>query len=112
MAGHGARRITPRWGGRTASRRRPALALPVQWHGDMTEPMSRRAAAPTRRVTANLPQELLERARRVTGKGITETLVEGLELVRRSSAAAKARALRGKLTLDLDLESSRERPRH
>jgi len=78
----------------------------------MTDPMSRRSTTPTRRVTANLPQELLERARRVTGKGITETLVEGLELVRRSSAASKARALRGKLTLDLDLEASRERARH
>jgi hypothetical protein len=66
----------------------------------------------TRRVTANLPVALLERARRVTGKGITETLVEGLELVRRSSAAARARTLKGKLRLDLDLEASRERPGH
>jgi len=70
------------------------------------------ARAATRRVTANLPEALLERARRVTGKGITETLVEGLELVRRSSAAARARTLKGKLRLDLDLEGSRERPRH
>jgi len=78
----------------------------------MNEAMSRRDATQTRRVTANLPVALLDRARRVTGKGITETLVEGLELVRRSSAAAKARALRGKLKLDLDLEASRERARH
>lgn len=70
------------------------------------------ARAATRRVTANVPVALLERARRVTGKGITETLVEGLELVRRSSAAARARTLKGKLRLDLDLEASRERPRH
>jgi hypothetical protein len=77
-------------------------------NGDMKPP----ARAATRRVTANLPVALLERARRVTGKGITETLVEGLELVRRSSAAARARTLKGKLRLDLDLEASRERPRH
>lgn len=66
----------------------------------------------TRRVTANLPIELLEKARGVTGEGITETLVRGLELVRRSAAASRARSLRGKLTLELDLEGSRERARH
>jgi hypothetical protein len=79
---------------------------------DMNEGMSRRDATRTRRVTANLPVALLDRARRITGKGITETLVEGLELVRRSSAAAKARTLRGRLRLDVDLEASRERARH
>ena len=46
-----------------------------------------------RRVTANLPAHLLEDACRTTGKGITETLVRGLELVRRSRALEKARAL-------------------
>jgi len=74
--------------------------------------MPRRVPAQTRRVTANLPVALLDRARRATGKGITETLVEGLELVRRSAAAAKARALRGKLRLEVDLEASRERAGH
>lgn len=66
----------------------------------------------TRRVTANLPVELLEAARGVTGEGITETLVRGLTLVRRSAAASRARSLRGKLRLDLDLQGSRERARH
>jgi len=81
-------------------------------YGDMNEAMKPPARTATRRVTANLPVALLERARRITGKGITETLVEGLELVRRSSAAARARTLKGTLRLDLDLEGSRERPRH
>jgi hypothetical protein len=66
----------------------------------------------TRRVTANLPVELLDAACGVTGEGITETLVRGLTLVRRSAAASRARSLRGKLRLDLDLEGSRERARH
>ena len=65
----------------------------------------------TRRVTANLPTGLLEEARRVTGTGITETLVSGLELVKRSSAARKAERLKGRLHLDVDLEVSRERAR-
>jgi hypothetical protein len=64
-----------------------------------------------KRVTANLPRELLTEAMEVTGEGITETLVEGLELVRRRSAYDKAMALRGKLELDVDLEVSRERVR-
>lgn len=63
----------------------------------------------TRRVTANLPVALLEDARRVTGEGITETLVRGLELVRRSAAAAKAARLRGRLRIEVDLQASRER---
>jgi len=62
-----------------------------------------------RRVTANLPSELLEAAMEVTGKGITETLTEGLERVRRTRAYEKAMALRGKLDLRIDLEESRER---
>ena len=64
-----------------------------------------------RRVTANLPEDLLDDAMKVTRKGITETLVEGLRLVRRSRGYEKAMALRGKLHLDIDLETSRERRR-
>ncbi len=48
---------------------------------------------------------------KVTRKGITETLVEGLRLVRRARAYDKALALRGKLQLDVDLRGSRERGR-
>jgi len=66
----------------------------------------------TRRVTANIRVDLLEEACRTTGKGITETLEEGLNLVRRARAAQKARSLKGKLRLDIDLEDSRERAGH
>jgi hypothetical protein len=64
-----------------------------------------------RRITANLPEDLLEEAMQATRKGITDTLVEGLRLVRRARAYEKALALRGKVRLDVDLESSRERRR-
>jgi hypothetical protein len=64
-----------------------------------------------RRITANLPEQLLEQAMEVTGKGITETLVEGLRLVRRARAYEKAMALRGKVNLSVDLDVSRERRR-
>lgn len=64
-----------------------------------------------RRITANLPPDLLEQACRATGKGITDTLIYGLELVRRTGAAKKAEALKGRLRIDVDLELSRERAR-
>ncbi|MCW5888993.1 MAG: hypothetical protein KIT14_00420 [bacterium] len=68
-------------------------------------------AAGAKRITANLPEDLLAEAMKVTRKGITETLVEGLRLVRQARGAAKAMALRGKIRLDVDLEASRERRR-
>lgn len=68
-----------------------------------------RAVATVKRITANLPEGLLEEAMQVTGKGITETLVEGLNLVRQTRAYQKALKLKGKIQLDIDLEASRER---
>jgi hypothetical protein len=65
----------------------------------------------TKRITANLPDELLQEAMEVTGKGITDTLIEGLRRVRRTRAFAKAQALRGKIALKIDVEESRERRR-
>ena len=62
-----------------------------------------------KRITANLPAQLLDDACQTTGKGITDTLVYGLELVRRSRAASKAAALKGRLRIDVDLGVSRER---
>jgi hypothetical protein len=64
-----------------------------------------------RRVTANLPAELLDQAMRVTGRGITETIVEGLERVKRADAYRKAIALKGKVQITVDVDASRERNR-
>ncbi len=65
----------------------------------------------TRRITANVPRELLQAAMAVTGKGITETLVAGLDRVRRARAYDLAMALRGRLRLRVNLGVSRERRR-
>lgn len=62
-----------------------------------------------KRTTANLPEDLLHDARSVTKKGITETLIYGLELVKRTGAYGKAQRLRGKISLDIDVGRSRER---
>jgi hypothetical protein len=67
--------------------------------------------ATRRRITANLPADLLSDAMEVTGKGVTDTLVAGLDLVRRTRAYRAAMDLRGKVNLKIDLDQSRERSR-
>jgi hypothetical protein len=57
---------------------------------------------PTRRITANIPTELLQEAQAATKQGITETLVMGLQALVRKDAAAKAFQLKGKLRLKED----------
>jgi hypothetical protein len=75
----------------------------------MTAVNNRETMEAVKRITANLPASLLEDAMNLTGKGITETLIEGLQLVRRRQAYQKAMALKGKLRLDIDLEELRDR---
>ena len=64
-----------------------------------------------KRITANLPEDLLSETTYLTGKGITETLIEGLRLIKLKQALPKAQNLKGKLKLEIDLEVSRERNR-
>lgn len=62
---------------------------------------------PVKKVTANIPAKLLERAQEATGLGITETLVAGLEELERSRKRSALRLLRGKVRFDLDLQKTR-----
>lgn len=64
-----------------------------------------------KRITANLPSDLLKDATEITKKGITETLIQGLQLVKRSAAHTKAKSLKGKINIEVDLDISRERSR-
>jgi len=50
-----------------------------------------------RKITVELPAELLEKAQRATGSGITQTVRAGLQLVAASQAYARLRQLRGKV---------------
>ena len=63
----------------------------------------------TCRVTVDLPVALLAGAQEITGKGITDTLIEGLELLTRRRFYRRALALRGKLRLDVNLDELRGR---
>lgn len=62
-----------------------------------------------KRITLNLPAQLLKEAQKVTGKNMTETIITGLEMLRRVRAYDLALQLKGKLKLEIDLEGSRER---
>jgi len=63
----------------------------------------------TRRITANIPEDLLKVAQRATGKGITETIIEGLEQIRRRTFYDRLLAYKGKMHLDIDTNVSRGR---
>jgi hypothetical protein len=50
-----------------------------------------------RKITVEVPPELLEKAQRATGTGVTETVRAGLKLVAASEAYQRLRQLRGKV---------------
>lgn len=60
-----------------------------------------------KKVTVTLPVEVLENARRVTGKGITPTILEGLYELERREKRSALRRLKGKVNFVLDLDNSR-----
>ncbi len=60
-----------------------------------------------RKITVNIPAETLESATRITGKGITPTIIEGLEELQRRAKRSALRALRGKVRFELDLVATR-----
>ncbi len=50
-----------------------------------------------RKITVEVPPELLEKAQRASGTGITQTVRTGLQLVAASLTYARLRQLRGKV---------------
>ncbi len=50
-----------------------------------------------RKITIEVPADLLEKAQRASGAGITQTVRAGLQLVAASEAYARLRQLRGKV---------------
>lgn len=57
-----------------------------------------------RKITIEVPAELLERAQRAEGQGITQTVRTGLQLVAASQTYARLRALRGKVKFSRTLD--------
>lgn len=61
-----------------------------------------------RKITVEIAEDLIERALRASGEGVTATVRQGLELVAAGRAYDDISALRGKVRLSLDLERLRE----
>jgi len=64
--------------------------------------------ATTRKITVEIEEDLVDRALRSSGEGVTATVRQGLELVAAGRAYEDLKALRGKVRLSLDLERLRE----
>jgi hypothetical protein len=52
---------------------------------------------PDLKITVQIPRDLLQKAQRASGTGITQTVRAGLQLVAASRAYARLRRLRGKV---------------
>jgi len=65
-------------------------------------------ATATRRITVLLPEELLRRAQQSTGKGVTDTIRDGLRLVAAGDAYRTLQRLRGKVRFSVSLRKFRE----
>lgn len=62
----------------------------------------------TQKVTAHIPVHLLEEAKEITGKGITETIKIALAQLARTSAYEDLRKMRGKIKFSIDLDELRK----
>jgi len=65
-------------------------------------------AASTRKITVHLPEELLRKAQQSTGKGVTDTIRDGLRLVAAGDAYRTLHRLRGKVKFSVTLRKLRE----
>jgi hypothetical protein len=57
-----------------------------------------------RKITIEIPEDLLEKAQQATQSGITQTVRTGLQLVAASQTYDRLRELRGKVRFSLTLE--------
>jgi len=60
-----------------------------------------------RKVTLNLPADLLKKALTASGAGVTETIRQGLELVAASKAYDALVQMKGKVPFNLDIKEIR-----
>jgi Arc/MetJ-type ribon-helix-helix transcriptional regulator len=61
-----------------------------------------------RKITVQVPEDLLEQAQALTGEGVTETVRAGLKKLASIRAQQRLRALRGKVKFSLSLDELRE----
>ncbi len=63
---------------------------------------------PARKITVQLPADLIEKAQRSSGEGLTATIRRGLELVAAGKVYDDVRQLRGKVKFSIDWRKLRE----
>ena len=61
-----------------------------------------------RKITVHIPEDLLDRAQRSSGQGVTETVRQGLRLVAAGDTFRRVAKLRGRVKFSLDLARLRE----
>ena len=61
-----------------------------------------------RKITLELPDDLLRKAQESTGEGVTATVRRGLELLAASTAYTELQKLRGKVKFSIRLKELRE----
>jgi hypothetical protein len=61
-----------------------------------------------RKITVHVPEDLLDRARKSSGQGITETVRQGLQLVAARDTFRRVSRLRGTVRFSVDLSRFRE----
>ena len=61
-----------------------------------------------RKITVHVPEDLLERAQKSSGRGITETVRQGLRLVAAGDTYRRLAALRGSVRFSADPARLRE----
>jgi len=62
----------------------------------------------TRKITVEVPVELLDKAQRATGTGITQTVRKGLQIIAASDAYENLRKLKGKVRFSLTSEELKD----
>ena len=62
----------------------------------------------TRKITVEVPAEMLEKAQRATKAGITETVREGLKILAASEAYERALKLRGSYKFSITLDQMKD----
>jgi len=62
----------------------------------------------SRKITLEIPEDLLRKAQQSTGEGVTATVRRGLELLAASTAYTELRRLRGKVKFSIKLKELRK----
>lgn len=64
--------------------------------------------AKARKITVEVPEDLLKKAQRASGSGVTQTVRAGLQLMAASEAYAGLRGFRGKVRFSRSVEELKD----